>query len=231
MIMKHLLPLLLVSLFFSCNKKEETKEEIYPPEGFVYTHEALPGALHEIRYFSNNNFIGRPIDGYKASVALLTREAAAALRKVQLDLESQGYQLKIFDAYRPQKAVDHFVRWSKDPADTLKKSEYYPDIDKPDLFRLGYIWEKSGHTRGSTIDLTIVDKSTGQELDMGSPYDFFGPISHHGTNMITPQQEANRNILRDAMLKHGFKILPEEWWHYTLVDEPNPDTYFNFEVK
>ncbi len=227
--MKQLIPSLLLLFFTACDKSGNDNQ--YPPDGFVYVHEALPGVTYEIRYFTDNNFIGRPIEGYLAATALLTREAATALRNVQLELEAKGYGIKIFDCYRPQRAVDHFMRWGKDVRDTLRKSEYYPDVDKKDLFALGYLYERSGHTRGSTVDLTVVNRATGEELDMGSTYDFFGDISHHGTPLITPEQEANRNILRDAMVKHGFKILPEEWWHFTLENEPYPDTYFNFTVR
>ena len=164
-------------------------------------------------------------------MAILTEEAAAALKKAADSLEEQGYYIKIFDAYRPQRAVDHFIRWAKDLDDVKMKEQFYPEVDKSKLFELGYIAEKSGHSRGSTVDLTLVDIETNEELDMGSGFDFFGSISNHGTDLITPEQERNRNILRDAMVAAGFKIYPEEWWHYTLEDEPYPDTYFNFPVK
>jgi D-alanyl-D-alanine dipeptidase len=201
------------------------------PDGFAYVTDMIPTAQLEIRYFSDDNFVGTVIDGYEAPKAILTAEAAQALRKAADALEEQGYYIKIFDAYRPQRAVDHFVRWSKDLNDTKMKEKYYPKLDKSVLFELGYIAEKSGHSRGSTVDLTLVEIPTGKELDMGSGFDFFGEISNHGTDLITAGQEKNRNILRDAMVDAGFEIYPEEWWHYKLKDEPYPDTYFDFLVK
>ena len=201
------------------------------PDGFVYISDVIPSAFLEIRYFSDDNFVGAVIDGYEAPKAILTEEAAEALRQAADALFEQGYYIKIFDAYRPQRAVDHFVRWSKDIEDTKMKEKYYPDLDKAVLFELGYIAENSSHSRGSTVDLTLVDASTGEELDMGSGFDFFGDISNHGTELITEDQEKNRNILRDAMVEAGFEIYPEEWSHYTLKDEPYPDTYFDFPVK
>jgi D-alanyl-D-alanine dipeptidase len=201
------------------------------PDGFVYITDKIPTAILEIRYFSEDNFIGTVIDGYHAPKAILNKEAAQALKKAADNLYEQGYYIKIFDAYRPQRAVDHFIRWAKDLDDIKMKEKYYPDLDKSLLFKLGYIAEKSGHSRGSTVDLTLVDISTGEELDMGSGFDFFGGISNHGTDLITKEQEKNRNILRDAMLDAGFEVYPEEWWHYKLKDEPYPDKYFDFPVK
>lgn len=201
------------------------------PEGFVYVHEVIETAQLEIRYYGENNFAGTRIDGYERPVAILTEDAAAALKVAADILEEQGYYIKIFDAYRPQMAVDHFIRWAKDLDDVKMKDLFYPDLDKSELFEFGYIAEKSGHSRGSTVDLTLVDKNTNEEIDMGSGFDFFGEISNHGTDLITEEQEKNRNILRDAMVAAGFKIYPEEWWHYTLEHEPYPDTYFNFKVK
>ncbi len=201
------------------------------PDGFVYVNDIIPTAQLEIRYFSEDNFVGTVIDGYEAQKAILTVEALQALKKAADNLYEQGYYIKIFDAYRPQRAVDHFVRWAKDIDDTKMKEKYYPELDKAVLFELGYIAKKSGHSRGSTVDLTLVEISTGKELDMGSGFDFFGEISNHGTDLITEEQEKNRNILRDAMVDAGFEVYPEEWWHYKLKDEPYPDTYFDFPVK
>lgn len=201
------------------------------PKGFVYVHDVIETVQYDIRYYGEDNFVGTRIDGYLAPVALLTEEAAAALKVAADILEEQGYYIKIYDAYRPQRAVDHFVRWAQDVGDTKMKAKYYPGLDKSQLFPLGYIAEKSGHSRGSVVDLTLVDMATGEELDMGSGFDFFGDISNHGTDLITPEQERNRNILRDAMVAAGFEIYPEEWWHYLLKDEPYPDTYFDFEVR
>ena len=216
---------------------------------FVKITEVVPDVILEIRYFSTYNFVGSRVDGYKAPTALLTKEAADSLRAVSDDLMSQGYRLKIYDAYRPQEAVSHFVRWAADRTDTLMKAPFYPDLDKGVLFEQEYIMEKSGHSRGSTVDLTIVDAISGKEVDMGGTFDWFGPESHPdfcgnpetgeytGDNhkspvgrSITPEQFANRMILRKAMLRHGFKPLDSEWWHFTLRNEPFPDTYFTFPV-
>jgi D-alanyl-D-alanine dipeptidase len=216
-------------------------------EHFVSIPEAIPDAILEIRYFSTYNFIGDRIDGYLAPTALLTRAAADSLRAVSDDLMRMGYRLKIYDAYRPQMAVDHFVRWAADQKDQRMKSCFYPDLRKNVLFKQGYIMEKSGHTRGSTVDLTIFDMAAGKEVDMGGTFDWFGPESHpdfcgdpdtgvydaragRKRNGITETQFRNRLILRKAMLRHGFKPLDEEWWHFTLKNEPFPDTYFTFPV-
>ena len=176
--------------------------------------------------------MGTRVDGYEEPCALLTREAAAALRAVSDDVIAKGYRLKIYDAYRPQKAVNHFVRWSKDFNDTKMKSYFYPDLTKDVLFPQGYIAEKSGHSRGSTLDLTLFDMKTEKEVDMGGTFDFFGLQSHpdyRGSDLSETQYQ-NRMILREAMLRHGFKPLDEEWWHFTLENEPYPDTYFQFPV-
>jgi len=201
------------------------------PEGFVYVTDVIPTAILEIRYCSEDNFVGTVIDGYHAPKAILTEEAAQALKKAADILYEKGYYIKIFDAYRPQRAVDHFTRWAQDLDDTKMKEKYYPNLDKSVLFKQGYIAERSGHSRGSTVDLTLVDISTGEELDMGSGFDFFGEISNHGTDLITKEQEKNRNILRDAMVAAGFEPYSAEWWHYTLKDEPYPDKYFDFPVQ
>ena len=200
------------------------------PQGFVYISDEIPHILLDIRYYSAYNFVGARVEGYLSPIAILTSPATQALKKVSDELLAQGYVLKIFDAYRPQQAVDHFVRWAKEINDTLYKRVFYPNIDKSKLFALGYISSQSGHSRGSTVDLTIVELATGKELDMGAPFDFFGPISAHGTKAITATQSAHRALLKNMMLKHGFKSYSEEWWHYTLINEPYPNTYFNFEV-
>ena len=218
-------------------------------EYFVSLAEAVPDAILEIRYFSTYNFVGERVDGYLAPTALMTRVAADSLRAVSDDLMRQGYRIKIFDAYRPQKAVDHFVRWAADLSDTRMKSYFYPDLNKNVLFKQEYIMEKSGHTRGSTIDLTLFDMKTEREVDMGATFDWFGHESHpdfcgnpdtgvydvaaarRERRGITEQQFRNRLILREAMLRHGFKPLDSEWWHFTLRDEPFPDTYFTFPVE
>ncbi len=200
-------------------------------EDFVLLSEAVPDAILEIRYYSTYNFVGARVDGYEEPVALLTKEAAAKLKEVSDDLAEKGYRLKIFDAYRPQKAVTHFVRWAEDIDDTKMKDYFYPDLDKSVLFDQGYIDKHSGHSRGSTLDLTLFDMKTEKEVDMGGTFDFFGELSHPDYKDITEEQYNNRMILRDAMTSHGFRPLDTEWWHFTLDDEPYPDTYFTFPVN
>ena len=201
------------------------------PEGFVLVGEAIPDALLDIRYYTTYNFVGARIDGYEAPVAFLTREAADALKLVSDDMKAQGLRLVIYDAYRPQRAVDHFARWAEDIADTRMKAVFYPDVDKADLFEKGFIARRSGHSRGSTVDLTLLDEATGKLLDMGGPFDFFGELSHPDYAGVTPQQHENRMLLQSAMKKRGFKPLSTEWWHFTLVDEPYPKTFFDFPVR
>jgi D-alanyl-D-alanine dipeptidase len=203
----------------------------HKPDDFVYLLDLEPSIKIELRYFSNNNFIGQPIDGYHRSTIIVSKPTAIALQKVQNDLEKKGLGLKIFDAYRPQQAVNHFVRWAKVLNDTLMKQSYYPNVPKSELFKRGYIASKSGHSRGSTVDLTLIDLDTGNELNMGSPYDFFGVQSHPFYKKITDKQRKNRMLLRRVMLKNGFKPYENEWWHFTLRDEPFPNQYFDFPVK
>ena len=198
-------------------------------EGFVLLSEAVPDVILEVRYYSTYNFVGERVDGYEEPCVLLTKEAAEALKAVSDDVMAQGYRLKVFDGYRPQMAVDHFVRWAEDLNATEMKPYFYPEVDKTLLFEQGYIDAKSGHSRGSTIDLTLFDMATGKEVDMGGTFDYFGELSHPET--LTQEQIDNRNILRDAMLRHGFKPLDTEWWHFTLKEEPYPDTYFEFKVS
>ena len=212
---------------------------------FVNITDVVPDAILEIRYHSTYNFVGARIDGYEEPTALMTRVAADSLRAVSLDLKHHGYVLKIYDAYRPQRAVDHFLRWALDETDTLTKAYFYPRLNKKQVFEGEYVAEKSGHSRGSTVDLTLVDMKTGKELDMGGTFDWFGIESHPdygGGNpetldfqqtvpTFTSEQFYNRMVLRTAMLRHGFKPLDNEWWHFTLKDEPFPDTYFNFPVR
>ncbi len=198
---------------------------------FVLLSEAVPDAILEIRYYSTYNFVGDRIDGYEEPVALLTKEAAAALKEVSDDLREKGYRLKIFDAYRPQKAVTNFVEWAEDIDDTRMKEYFYPELDKSVLFDQGYIALHSGHSRGSTVDLTLFDMKTEKEVDMGGTFDYFGELSHPDYTEITKEQYDNRMILRDAMVAHGFRPLGEEWWHFTLDKEPYPDTYFTFPVN
>lgn len=198
---------------------------------FVLVSEVVPDAILEMRYHSTYNFVGDRIDGYEEPVALLTREAATALKAVSDELASKGYRLKIYDAYRPQMAVAHFVRWAQDVEDTRMKEYFYPELQKADLFPQGYIAEYSGHSRGSTVDLTLFDMETEKEVDMGGTFDYFGELSHPDYRGITEEQYANRMLLRETMMKHGFMPLVEEWWHFTLYNEPYPDTYFTFPVN
>jgi len=200
------------------------------PKGFVYISEIINNVDLDIRYSSNDNFIGKNINGYNSPVAIGTTELASALQEVQNDLKHFGYGIKIFDAYRPQKAVNHFLRWSTND-DILMKDLFYPNIEKKNLFKEGYIASRSGHSRGSTVDLTIIDINNKEELDMGTVYDFFGIESSYDFTGLTPEQRSNRLLLNSIMNKFGFKALETEWWHFTLENEPFPDTYFNFNVE
>lgn len=202
------------------------------PEGFVYADQEIPDLVVELRYRSANNFLGRPVDGYLAERVILSQPATAALAQVQADLRPFGLGLKIFDAYRPQRAVDHFVRWAQDIDDNKMKASYYPEVDKRKLFREDYIAERSGHSRGSTVDLTLVQLAPPHEaLDMGTGFDYFGPASWPAYPQLTAQQRANRLLLQSLMTRHGFRPYPKEWWHFTLNDEPHPATYFDFVVE
>lgn len=201
------------------------------PSGFVALGDFIPSVVQEIRYYSTYNFIGDRIDGYEEPVAFITREAARALKGVASETAVQGYRLKIFDAYRPATAVKHFVLWGIEDLDLRMKPFFYPDLDKTDLFQIGYIASKSSHSRGSTVDLTLLDMSTGKEVDMGSPFDLFSEISHPDSLRVTEEQRANRMLLQNVMVRHGFVPLDCEWWHFTLADEPYPDTYFDFPVS
>ena len=224
-------PVLLIFLLLAFSRAAWTDQL---PKGFVYLEEVSPDVMIDLRYFTNDNFIGERIDGYSASRCILTQEAARALRKVQEDLKPFGLGLKIYDAYRPKRAVDHFVRWAKDLQDTRMKSRYYPDIEKKNLFPQGYIAEKSNHSRGSTVDLTLVSldsERSGGELDMGTGFDLFSPKSRLDNLSMSTDQRAHRLLLQSLMKKHGFDPYPQEWWHFTLRKEPFPDTYFDFPVR
>lgn len=201
------------------------------PAGFVVLSEFIPDIIQEIRYHSTYNFIGERIDGYEEPCALLTKEAARALKTVSKEMMVHGYRLKIFDAYRPACAVKHFILWGIEDTDIRMKPYFYPDLDKEELFEKGYIAKLSSHSRGSTVDLTLLDMNTGKELDMGSPFDLFSPMSHPDYKGITEEQYSNRMMLRSVMLRNGFKPIDCEWWHFTLDNEPYPDTYFEFPVS
>jgi len=203
------------------------------PEGFVDAKEAIPSLQLELRYFGSHNFLGRPVAGYVKERCVMTREAAEALKEVQSELKPFGLGLKIFDSYRPERAVADFVAWAKDLGDLKMKAEFYPDVEKADLFKEDYIASRSSHSRGSTADLTIVvleGPDKGKELDMGSAFDFFSPVSWPASAKIGAQQRANRMLLQALMTKHGFKPYPKEWWHFTLAKEPFPERYFDFQL-
>ena len=242
----------LVFIFFVVFSFQIYTQEI--PNGFVEIREVIPDVILDLRYFTNHNFLGVPVDGYEAEKCYITKAAADSLAKVQAELRKFNLSLKVYDAYRPQRAVNHFVRWAKDIPDTISKKEFYPTVDKRNLFADGYIAVKSGHSRGSTIDLTIVPiplpyqpefniddqcecfESTEKRfkdnsIDMGTGFDCFSELSHVENPALNPQQRANRLLLKSLMDKYGFKSLAEEWWHFTLRNEPFPKTYFDFEIK
>ena len=198
---------------------------------FVSIGEAIPDVVLEVRYYSTFNFVGDRIDGYEAPVALLTREAARQLKKVSDEMAIKGYRLKIYDAYRPQKAVDHFLRWARDEKDIRMKEYFYPGLEKNELIPGSYIAPLSGHSRGSTVDLTLFDMRAQREIDMGGPFDFFGELSHPDYQGVSREQYANRMLLRNEMVRQGFKPISSEWWHFTLDREPFPETYFTFPVS
>jgi D-alanyl-D-alanine dipeptidase len=202
-----------------------------PHPGFVDVATVVPGLVIDLRYLGADNFVGARIDGYERPVLYLTRPAAAALAKVQADLAAKGLGLKVFDGYRPARAVAHFVRWAKALDDTKTKARFYPEEDKRNLFRNGYLARRSGHSRGSTVDLTLVRLADKSELDMGTPFDFFSPRSWPADASVSAQARANRKILSAAMRRHGFRPHSKEWWHFTLAREPFPDSYFDFPVR
>ena len=201
------------------------------PASFVDAATVVPNLVVDLRYLGADNFVGRPIEGYEKPICYLTREAANALAEVARDLEPQGLAIKAFDCYRPVRAVAHFVRWARDLRDEARKAAYYPQVDKRHLFRDGYIAARSGHSRGSTIDMTLVRRDGGKELDMGTPFDFFSPRSAPGDKGVSAEAQASRRLLADAMRKRGFTPYSKEWWHFTLRKEPFPDTFFDFPVR
>ena len=247
--MKKLFLFVFLSLLISF---QNFSQEI--PDGFIEIHEVIPNIILDLRYYTNHNFLGIRVDGYEAENCYITKAAADSLLKVQAELKKFNLSLKVYDAYRPQRAVNHFVRWAKDLSDTLTKKEFYPTLDKSRLFVDGFIAERSGHSRGSTIDLTIVpiplpyqpefdindqcecfessDKRfKDNSLDMGTGFDCFHPLSHPENDNVSAQQRANRMLLKSLMDKFGFKGIPEEWWHFTLRNEPYPNTYFDFIIE
>lgn len=201
------------------------------PEGFVYVDEVLQHADYDIRYYGEHNFIGAPVTGYNSPLAILSEPAAEALRIAEQELAALGYALLIYDAYRPTKAVEHFISWAQDEHDTAMKEEFYPDIEKENVFKLGYLSKRSGHSRGSTVDLTLIDQESREPLDMGGDYDVLGDISAHDAKGLTEEQARNRLLLKETMIAAGFKPYHKEWWHYTLKKEPYPAQYFDFDVE
>lgn len=201
------------------------------PKGFVYVKDVIPDVEVDLRYTNSNNFVGKPIEGYNNTCLILSEAAVKALVKVQDALKERRLGLKIFDGYRPQRAVNHFIKWAKALNDTVRKQQFYPDVKKQNLFKEEYIASRSGHTKGSTVDLTLIDLNTNSELDMGSPFDFFGKASWVNYTNITEQQKQNRALLQEVMRKYGFKNYAREWWHFTLKNEPFPRTYFDFPIE
>ena len=204
---------------------------IHAETDFVVLTDVVKDVILEIRYYSTYNFVGERIDGYNEPIAIVTRKAADALKKVSDDAVSQGYRLKIYDAYRPQSSVSHFMRWAMNFEDRRMKAFFYPELEKSELFPKGYIARRSSHSRGSTVDLTLFDMDSGREVDMGGPFDYFGEKSHPDFEGIDAQQHENRMLLQNLMTSHGFRPISEEWWHFTLKEEPYPDTYFDFPVS
>lgn len=215
----------LFALFFCLNTFAQL------PKGFVYANSTVPNLYVELRYCGAHNFVGSSINGYKEEVVIVTAKTAEALQKVQAVLRKKGLALKVYDAYRPQRAVNEFVLWAKRIDDTLKKQEFYPNVKKRNLFKEGYIASRSRHSSGSTLDVTLVNLKTGAALDMGTPYDFFGKESWVNYTKLTKQQKANRALLQNVMLTNGFHNYPQEWWHFTLKQEPFRGQYFDFPVE
>ena len=207
------------------------KKVTMDPSSFVLLADYVPAIVQEIRYYSTYNFIGERIDGYEEPCAILTKQAARALKSVSNEMNVRGYRLKVFDAYRPASAVKHFVLWGIEDTDIRMKPYFYPNLEKQELFMKGYIASKSSHSRGSTVDLTLLDMKTGKEVDMGSPFDMFSEVSHPDYKGISEEQYENRMQLRNVMIRNGFEPIDCEWWHFTLRDEPYPDTYFEFPVS
>ena len=212
-------------------RKEYRNDAAMDPSGFVLLADHVPHIVQEIRYYSTYNFIGDRIDGYEEPVALLTKEAARALKAAANEANVQGYRLKIFDAYRPANAVRHFVLWGIEDLDLRMKPYFYPDLEKQELFKQGYIAKQSSHSRGSAVDLTLLDMRTGKEVDMGSPFDLFSEVSHPDSQAVTKAQYENRMFLQKLMVRNGFQPIDCEWWHFSLKNEPYPDVYFEFPVS
>ncbi|MDR7276989.1 D-Ala-D-Ala dipeptidase VanX [Catenuloplanes atrovinosus] len=199
-------------------------------DDFAFVDELVPGIRWDAKYATWDNFTGKPVDGYEVNRIVGTKALCAALARAQEKAESRGFGLLLWDGYRPQRAVDCFLRWSEQPEDGRRKPRHYPNIDRPQMFEQGYVAAKSGHSRGSTVDLTIYDLATNEVVWMGGDYDLMDPVSHHGAEGITPDETKNREHLCSIMEESGFVRYDCEWWHYTLRDEPYPDTYFDFPI-
>lgn len=204
---------------------------IVRPSDFVDISMAIPGIITDVKYFTGENFVGERIDGYEAPIILLTEKAAKALGKVQKILMEDGFGLKVFDGYRPKRAVEHFIRWGKQCEDGKTKSAFYPNLTRQEIFNGGFISPESSHTRGSTVDLTVITMATGKEIDMGGDFDFFSERSYSDYDHLTLEQSKNRVLLRYLMRSEGFEPMQQEWWHFTLSDEPYPETYFDFPIR
>jgi D-alanyl-D-alanine dipeptidase len=253
--MRRLLLVLLLLLLMAAAPAHARVVKQAPPGAFVSLHDVAPSIIVEMRYFTAHDFMGRRVPGYHENVCLLTRRAATALARVQKVVRAEGYTLKVYDCYRPQRSVDAFVRWGKDLSDQRMKREFYPRVDKRRVFKEGYIASRSGHSRGSTMDLTLVRLPARRQgryhrgdrlrdcagprrrrfrdntIDMGTGYDCFDPLAHPFNARIRGRRRANRLRLREPMIAAGFKGLPTEWWHFTLKDEPYPDTFFDFPME
>lgn len=234
--------IILSVILFTCSCASDNSKNAPEMDSsqFVLISEHIPDVILEIRYYSTFNFIGDRIPGYLEPVAILSRQAADSIKVVSDELRQQGYLLKIYDAYRPQCAVDYFMAWAEDIDDVRMKEYFYPELDKSVLVPQEYVARKSSHTRGSTVDLTLFDMNLQKDVDMGCTFDYFGIASHPDVlpgqeigayRPITEEQYRNRMILQETMVRHGFKIYECEWWHFTLKDEPFPDTYFNFPIE
>ncbi|MFI9386290.1 D-Ala-D-Ala dipeptidase VanX [Kutzneria sp. NPDC052558] len=200
-------------------------------DDFVFVDELVPGIRWDAKYATWDNFVGKPVDGYLVNRIVGTRALCAGLEKARDNAAALGFGLLIWDGYRPQRAVDNFMRWSKEPEDGRKKQRHYPNIERPAMFELGYVAAKSGHSRGSTVDLTIFHLDSGELAAMGGDHDVMDPVSHHGAEGVTPEEAKNRQHLRSVMEEAGFTFYQYEWWHYTLANEPYPDTYFDFPIE
>ncbi len=232
--MKQLLYLGAALCFIACSSLPVAAKTaaVTDASDFVVVADEIPDVLQEMRYYSAYNFVGSHIDGYDEPLALMTKEAVTALKHAADDFRREGYVIKIYDAYRPQRAVDHFMRWGSDMQDTKMKDYFYPTItDKADIIAGGYVARKSGHSRGSTLDMTVVNMKTGAEIDVGEHFDYFGERSHTEYTGVTPQQRANRRFIKTVMERNGFYGIDEEWWHFTLQDEPYAHTFFDFPVS